>query len=69
MAGAGARGHVFEASVPQVAIEQLRLAGTTMCSFRVGDLRVDVAVRDEDVLPAVVVEVEEADAEAHVLRG
>ena len=33
----------------------------------VGDLRVDVAVGDEDVLPAVVVEVEEVDAEADVL--
>ena len=38
-----------------------------MCSLPRRQLRVDVAVGDEDVLPAVVVEVEEVDAEADIL--
>ena len=66
MAGARLRRHVLEAPVAEIAVEQLRLPVGEV-QLAVGDLRVDVAVGDEDVLPAVVVEVEEVDAEADVL--
>ena len=62
----GFRGHVLEAPVAQVPVEELRLPiGDVQLST--GQLRVDVAVGDEDIRPAVVVEVEEIDAEAEVL--
>ena len=64
--GSRRRGHVGEAAVPQVAVQQFRLAvGEVQLAAR--KLSVHVAVRDEDVLPAVVVDVDEVDAEADVL--
>ena len=66
IAGAGARRHVFEASVAQIAIEQPGLPIRDV-QLAAGDLRIHVAVGDEDVLAPVVVEIEEPDAESHVL--
>ena len=62
------RGDVLEPPVPQVAVEELGLPVLDV-EVLVLDLGVHVAVRHQDVQPAVVVEVEEAHAEAHVLPG
>src|SRR4051812_8064496 len=62
----GFRGHIAEPAVSEIAIEQPWLPVREV-KLPAGDLRVDVAVGDEDVAPAVVVEVEEADAKADVL--
>ena len=54
-------GHILEASISKVAINDLPLfvAGLRLDPF---DLRIHVAVDDEDVQPAVVVEIDEGDA-------
>ena len=61
-----ARRHVDEAAVAGVAIEQVRLPVGEVQLAPV-QLRIHVTVGDEDVLPAVVVEVEEVHAKADVL--
>src|SRR5437879_1113003 len=48
-------------AVAQSAVEDLALA-VAGCRGRLGHLRVDVAVADENVGPAIVVEIEKADA-------
>ena len=64
--GAGGGRHVGEAAVAGIAVENLRLPVREV-QFPVRDLRVDVTVGDEDIHPAVVVEVEEVYAEAQIL--
>ena len=64
-AGAGLAGDLFELAVAQVAIEVFVL-GVGRIDVRAVHFGIDVAVGDEDVEPAVVVHVEEADAPAEV---
>ena len=56
-------GDFFEAAVLQVAIEILVL-GVFQIGFGLVDLGIDVAVGHQDVEPAVVIHIEEADAPA-----
>src|SRR5208283_1203460 len=65
-AGAGVVGHIEELAVAAVPIEQARLLECLADAAAV-EVGIDVAVGDDDILPAVVVEVEEADAPADVL--
>ncbi len=64
-AGAGEGGDLFKLAVAQVAVDVLML-GVGGVEVGAVDLRVDVAVGDEDVEPAIVVEVDEADAPAEI---
>ncbi len=62
-AGAGFGGDLFELAVAEVAVEILVL-GVGSVDIGAFDLGVDVAVGHEEVGPAVIVHVEEADAPA-----
>ena len=59
--------HVFELAVAQIAIEILAL-GVGRIHLRAIDLGIHVAVGDEDVEPAIVIDVDEADAPAEQAR-
>ena len=63
----GARRDVLEAAVPQVPVQQPRLP-VRQVQLSPGNLRVHVPVGDEDVLPAVVVVVEESTPNPRYLR-
>ena len=54
---AGGRRHVFEAAATDVPVEQPRLAVLDLRTAL--DFRVDVAVDQEEIAPAVVIHVEE----------
>src|SRR4030095_16904042 len=59
------RGNVFEAALAQIAIENAALfVGDMQLAAR--QLSVDMAIGDENVLPAVVVEIKKADAETEI---
>src|SRR4051812_1210432 len=57
------RGDIAEPSIPQVAINDLRLLVCRLRFQRI-DFRVDVAVDQEEIEPAVVIEVEESSTPA-----
>src|SRR5208282_2680607 len=62
-AGASDQAHIFKLTVAQVAVEVFAfgVGGVHLGAIHLG---IDVAVGDQDVEPAVVVDVEEADAPA-----
>ena len=64
-AGAGFPGDLFKLAVAEVAVEVF-VFGVGGVDGGSVDLGVDVAVRDQDVGPAVVIHVEKADAPAEV---
>src|SRR6266550_7426972 len=55
----GFRGNVLEMTVPKIAIQNPRLLVGDV-EFLVHDLRVDVAIGNEEVLPPIVIKIEEA---------
>src|SRR5262249_24565886 len=58
---------IFEASVSQIAIQQLALRISGL-GLELLDFWIDVAVADQDVRPAVVVHIEKSATPAKVLR-
>ena len=67
MPGPPCSGYFFELAVAQVAIE-IFVFGVFQIGVRPVDFRIDVAVRHQNVEPAVVIHVEEADAPAEQAR-
>src|SRR5207302_2396605 len=62
----GLEGNILEAAVSQVSIEDLGLPVRNV-QFSVGDLRVDVAVGEKQVLPPIIIKIHKAHAEPQVL--
>ena len=54
-------GHLFKAAVLQIAVE-IFVLGVFQISFRFVDLGINVAVRHQNVEPAIIVHIEKADA-------
>src|SRR5260370_30908015 len=67
-ARSGMHRYIFEPPVTQVAIEKFAL-GVSGLGLQLFDLGIDVAVADQDVGPAVVVEIEKAAAPAEIFGG
>src|SRR5580704_7392859 len=65
--GPGLKRYIGKVAVPQILVEQLAL-GIAGFSLQLLDLRIDVAVADQDVGPSVVIHVEEAAAPTQELR-
>src|SRR5580658_3728326 len=66
-AGAGTQGNILEGTIALITIENLALA-IRRAILIVINLGIDMAICDEDIGPAVVVEINEARAPANISR-